>query len=65
MRTMIVIDRDTGKEESIKDNDPRFAVELRIAADRNDITEATALRALDEGQAIVTPGYIRRLAKQE
>ena len=64
MRTMRVADRNSGKIELIRENDRRFQVELRIVADRNDLTIDAAIKAMDDGQALMTVGFVRSFDRE-
>lgn len=61
MRVLLIIDRATGETERIREDDPNFGASIIMAADRADLAPLQALRLLEDGQDLRTPGFVRRL----
>lgn len=61
-KTLLVIDRSSGEIERISEHDGNFHASIASAANICGMTLETAMRILDDGQELVTAGFIRRLA---
>ena len=59
-KVLLVIDRDTGEIERIRESNQNFLESIRFCASRAGLTFEEALTILNDGQPIMTVAFVRR-----